>query len=178
MENVQFDLLELFIIVYFMCYPIQTGDQRQQGRFSFFSEVYNSTLGACGCSFDDNQFTSLSFVCSNEVPGAAVFRTTIISSMEVPASTIYVALDSWARNSPTVVILGVAAQVDGSCNTLAESTISPECPSSKGGSVLPFDLWVLIVICVAGGVILVAIFIVVVGCCGYCCRRGKKGAYK
>lgn len=158
-----------------LCYfLLQSSEQLSLARTSVSSVVYNSTLASCGCSFDISQFTSHSLVCSYVVPGAVSFRATIMSSREVPASIIYAAFSSWARSSPTIVILGVQAQVDSSCNPLADADTSPECPLVNDG----FELWMLLVICVVGTVCLIAIVMVMVSCCCYCCCCRKRGIYQ
>lgn len=162
------------------CYLLQTSEQLARARESVIDTVYNSTLASCGCSFDISQFTSHSLVCSYQVSGAISFRAIIQSTSEVRASNIYNAFSSWARTGPTIVVLGVEARVDASCDPLADSDISPECPEppSDDDNPPPIELWVLVLICV-GAVCLVAVVVVlfVTGCCCcWCCR--KKGIYQ
>ena len=154
-------------------------NQRVSARRSVSNAVYGSISSLCACGFSLDQLSAQSLLCSSQVPGALWYTATITSTPSVSASTAYVAFRSWALSHPTVNILGVKAQVDTSCDLLAESDTSHECPGEEGPTSygeLPFPLWVLILLCVFGAILLVLVVIVILCTC-YCCVHHKKGIY-
>ena len=163
----------------FCCYILQSPEQLALARASVASIVYNNTLARCGCSFEIHQFSSHSLVCSYEVRDAVSFRAIIVSTSEVRASSIYAAFSSWARTGPTIVILGMEAQLDTSCDPLADSATSPECPVDNGSSSFVLEPWMIAVIGTSGAVCLIAVVVATVSscCCCYCCCW-KTGMYK
>ena len=156
---------------------LQSPGQLALARASVASTVYNNTLARCGCSFDIRQFSSHSLVCSYEVQDAVSFRAIIVSTSEVRASSIYAAFSSWARTGPTIVILGMEAKLDPSCDPLADSATSPECPVGESSSSV-FEPWVLPVIATGAGCLILVVVAVVSSCCCYCCCCRKTGTYK
>jgi hypothetical protein len=158
-----------------------TSSQRRSARTTINEAVYSSIGALCGCEFGINQLSAQSLVCSTEVNGAILYRATLTSTSTVLASTAYITLSSWALRRPIVVVLGVQAQVDVSCTLLADSPTAAECPTEAATSNplgnLPFDLWVLILLCVIGGALLVFAGIVLFCFC-YCFCFHKKGGYR
>ena len=125
------------------------------------SEVLDAINGLCSCGLVADRLTESLLHCFPSSEQTVTFRAEIHGTIMMTASQLTMLMERWIGNDPSVNVLSVALNVDGTCDVVINSRSDGEqcaLPSSSPSST-PI---IAIAGGVIGGVILVTLFLIII----------------
>ena len=120
------------------------------------SEVLDAVNGLCSCGLVADRLTESLLYCFPSSEQTVTFRAEIHGTIIMTASQLTMLMEKWIGNDPSINVLSVALNVDGTCDIVINSRSDGEqCapPSSSPPSIAGG---------VIGGVILIALFLIII----------------
>ena len=127
----------------------------------------------CNCDITSEYIAEGRLVCNAEEPGEVILQGRIISITGKNSTDLLLALQTWVRDNPMVVVQGVQLKVDPECLVDLHNLGDTECiPHSVGvvGPSVPFPA----VGGGIGGLLVIVVLVVIIAVAVFVCVKKKK----